>query len=56
MCYGEKKADLVITGLEKPINDHLLKLVAVAARGAMTDLEIEALVDRFARGEPVDAA
>ncbi len=152
MCYGEKKADLVITGLEKPINDHLLKLVAVTAhevqgederapwreelvnwldevaeirtqadrpprrariyfsilfdepfgraevanmarrlrrlqgqhyrvlsgadpaalagrmrrvhhtfseacaRGAMSDLEIEALVDRFARGEPVDAA
>ena len=28
----------------------------LCARGAMTDLEIEALVDRFVRGEPVDAA
>ncbi len=31
MAYTKKKADLVITGLEKPINDHLLKLVAVTA-------------------------
>src|SRR5208283_2843443 len=29
MSYSRKKAELVITGLEKPINDHLLKLVVV---------------------------
>ncbi len=26
MAYSQKKAESVITGLEKPINDHLLKL------------------------------
>ena len=26
MAYGQKKAESVVTGLEKPINDHLLKL------------------------------
>jgi len=26
MVYSQKKADSIITGLEKPINDHLLKL------------------------------
>jgi hypothetical protein len=29
MAYYKKKAEAVITGLERPINDHLLKLVAV---------------------------
>ena len=30
MSYSRKKAESVITGLEKPINDHLLKLLVVA--------------------------
>jgi hypothetical protein len=29
MSYSRKKAEPVITGLEKPINDHLLKLLVV---------------------------
>ena len=29
MSYSRKKAETVITGLEKPINDHLLKLLVV---------------------------
>ena len=29
MWYSRKKAETVITGLEKPINDHLLKLLVV---------------------------
>ena len=29
MSYSRKKAEAVITGLEKPINDHLLKLLVV---------------------------
>ncbi len=29
MSYSRKKAESVITGLEKPINDHLLKLLVV---------------------------
>ena len=31
MSYSRKKAESVITGLEKPINDHLLKLLVVAS-------------------------
>lgn len=30
MAYTQKKAERVITGLEKPINDHLLKLWTVS--------------------------
>jgi hypothetical protein len=29
MSYSRKKAEAVITGLEKPVNDHLLKLLVV---------------------------
>jgi hypothetical protein len=29
MSYSRKKAESVITGLEKPVNDHLLKLLVV---------------------------
>jgi len=29
MSYSRKKAETVITGLEKPINDHLLRLLVV---------------------------
>ena len=36
MAYRKKKAEAVITGLEKPINTHLLKLLAVPG-GKMRD-------------------
>jgi hypothetical protein len=29
MSYSRKKAEAVVTGLEKPINDHLLKLLVI---------------------------
>jgi hypothetical protein len=29
MAYSEKKAEVIITGLEYPLNNHLLKLLAV---------------------------
>jgi hypothetical protein len=32
MSYSRKKAEVVITGLEKPINDHLLKILLVDAK------------------------
>jgi hypothetical protein len=33
MAYTQKKAERVITGLEKPINDHLLKLWTASRSG-----------------------
>jgi hypothetical protein len=37
MAYRKKKAEAVITGLEKPINTHLLKLLAVPAGQVRAD-------------------
>jgi hypothetical protein len=36
MAYGKRKAELIVTGLEDPINVHLIKLLAVAD-GARAD-------------------
>ena len=39
MAYTQKKAERVITGLEKPVNDHLLKLWTISDTYDRGDLD-----------------
>jgi hypothetical protein len=53
MAYNRPKAESIITGLEEPINQHLLKLMTVAADDKTRDHWIKELIGWFTKIERI---